>query len=989
VSTASEPPSGDAGAFGDLLRCAREAAGLSQEALAERAGLSPRGLLYLERGRHRPHPATLRRLADALALTVPEREAWSRVARSRSSAPPASESLPPPPPRPARAMEAAERVPADVMVPFVGRTRELALLERHLAGPPTGGGAPVLLLAGEPGIGKTRLLQEIAQQAGARGMTVLTGSCRRRGSPEPYAPLLEALEQFLHAQPPRQLRADLQGCAWLVRLLPELAEGPIPPLPPVLLPVEQERRLMFGAVGRLLANLEGPRGTLLLLDDLQWAGTDALELVATLAHAVTAGLRVIGAYRDNEVGPAHPLQVQLADLAHRGLAVYHPLGPLRPEEAAHLLDEFLRDEAMERGVRERVLQRAGGLPFFLVSYAQSMHLGAVAAESLPWDIGQSLRQRVAALPADAREVLSVGAVVGQTIPPWLVMAAAELSEPETLAALDAARGARLLEEVGENYCFAHEVIRETVEADLGPARRIVLHRRIAEALEGHGDEAAAGMLAYHYARSGLHAKAVLYLEQAGDRAVQMYANEGALAHYTEAREHLRRAGADPAALARLDEKRGSALHTLARHDEALEALEAAARWQRAAGDLEREGLVTARIAAVHFYRGTAAEGQARVLPVLERLEEKGPSRALAALYAAALRLFFLSADPSLPIIERAGGVARTLGDDALLASTEVGRGLLLLLRGHLEEARSTLEAIIPLAEVVSDYATTNLAMDVLAEVLKMMGEFEACRTYRQRVFQRAEQVGDPVQVHLITAHLGEAFFLVGDWKQARAYLERGLEPNSPHDLSASHTLLCLGELNLAEGNVDEASRYLEVCLVNAQRAGHDLTVRNAQRLLARRDLLAGHPDEALRRLEAGGRQAETRADMLLLQAWALLESGHAARADDAAKKAIALARGQTDRLNLCEALLVQGTVHTCQGRWREASASFAEARSLAAAMPNAYAEGRILFQMGSLQARQGELEQARTWLTEALAIFQRLGAMRDREGTEEALRRLW
>jgi hypothetical protein len=79
-----------------------------------------------------------------------------------------------------------------------------------------------------------------------------------------------------------------------------------------------------------------------------------------------------------------------------------------------------------------------------VSYAQSMHLGAVAAESLPWDIGQSLRQRVAALPADAREVLSVGAVVGQTIPPWLVMAAAELSEPETLAALDAARGARLL-----------------------------------------------------------------------------------------------------------------------------------------------------------------------------------------------------------------------------------------------------------------------------------------------------------------------------------------------------------------------------------------------------------------------------------------------------------------------------------------------------------------------------------------------------------------
>ncbi len=307
----------------------------------------------------------------------------------------------------------------------------------------------------------------------------------------------------------------------------------------------------------------------------------------------------------------------------------------------------------------------------------------MAIDTLPWDIGQSLRQRVAALTPDAREILSAGAVIGRTIPSWLVVAVAELSELQTLAALDAACGARLLEVAGEDYRFAHDVIREVVEAGLGPARRIVLHRRIAEALEGHRVEAAVAVLAYHYTRSGLHEKAAHYLEQAGDQAAAVFANEVALAHYTDGRERLLRVGADPVALARLDAKRGAVLHTLARNDEALEALETATRWYRAAGNLEEEGQVAAQIAAVHFYRGTLEAGRVRTRPILEELERKGPSSALAALYAAHVRLFVLSSNPSLTLIERAGEVARALGDDGLLASAEVVRGLVLLSQGHI------------------------------------------------------------------------------------------------------------------------------------------------------------------------------------------------------------------------------------------------------------------------------------------------------------------
>jgi predicted ATPase len=176
---------------------------------------------------------------------------------------------------------------------------------------------------------------------------------------------LEALALHLTTQPLAQARASVQGvqgCTWLVRLLPELGELLPAPLPLGALPPEQEHRLIFGAVGRYLANVAGPAGTLLLLDDLQWAGPDALELLASLARSsAELSLRVVGAYRDTEVGPQERLAVLLADLGHAGLARQHTLAPLAPQDAAQLLDALLAASGVAGAtpaLREHVLQRA-------------------------------------------------------------------------------------------------------------------------------------------------------------------------------------------------------------------------------------------------------------------------------------------------------------------------------------------------------------------------------------------------------------------------------------------------------------------------------------------------------------------------------------------------------------------------------------------------------------------------------------------------------
>jgi transcriptional regulator with XRE-family HTH domain len=163
--------------FGTLLRRYRLAAGLTQEELAERARLSVRAITDLERGARRvPRKDTVHLLATALALPARERSAFEATARRRLAP---SSALPP---------LAPSAQTGGPLPPLVGRAGELALLERHLAG----AGPPVLLLAGEPGIGKSRLLHEAARRAAARGWQVVQGGCSRRGSQEPYAPLLAA-----------------------------------------------------------------------------------------------------------------------------------------------------------------------------------------------------------------------------------------------------------------------------------------------------------------------------------------------------------------------------------------------------------------------------------------------------------------------------------------------------------------------------------------------------------------------------------------------------------------------------------------------------------------------------------------------------------------------------------------------------------------------------------------------------------------------------
>jgi len=972
-TAAKRPWPQDATPFGALLRGHREAAGLTQEELAERAGLTAKGISALERGeRRRPYQDTVTRLAAALALSGERRATFEAAARGRPAAADAG-SLPvayaaPPP------------------YPLVGRARERALLLRHLAGE----GPPILMLAGEPGIGKTRLLREAATVATRTGWTLLQGGCSRQGGDNPFSPLAEALAQGLQALTPGRAREALRGCAWLVRLLPEIAALGAEPPPTWSLAPEQERRLIFTAAGALLANLAGPSGTLLVLDDLHWAGADALDMLASLAHAaLPAPLRVLAAYRTTAVRPEDPLAVGMADLAHAGLATHVSLVPLAPAETNELLDTLLVGTEAGPDWRERVARQAEGVPFYLVSYIQAMRGGAApaTAKGVPWDVTQSVRQRVAALPASAREALRWAALIGRLVDPDLLQAVAGLADDELFTTLEAAAAAGLLVETERGYSFSHDLIREVIEADIGLARRQFCHKAIGEALEVTGD-AAVEALAYHYSRSNTVDQALRYLDLAGDRAWLGCAPAAAERYFQALVERLEGAGgahpgsgrAVATALART--KLGGVLFTLARYEAAQAALEPAAQSYRLAGDLEHLADLTSRIASILVERGRPAEAMARLETVLRLVEQRGPSLVLAQLNGSLAHLLFHSGRlaEALAVSERSVALARTLGNEYLLAMAQLSQGNALRMMGRVAEARPLMEEAVRRAEAIGEPTCLLFALDNTTWVAMAMGAFSAARGHNARACAIAELLNAPAQVAGAIAVRGAIAFLLGEWAGARRDLEAAVATYRQIDAArlSAYPLAELGRLCLATGEADAASAYLEECLAIA-RSGHDLQAqRLAQGVLAEQDLLSGRPstgrDRLLPLLDRPGLQEWQVTELLPNLAWANLELGDLAEAAGVATTAIERARAQANLLSLVRALRISALIALGARRLDDAAAALDEALALARRMPYPHGEARVLHALALLHLARAEPQPARACRREADAIYRRLGA---------------
>ncbi len=428
--------------------------------------------------------------------------------------------------------------------PFVGRGVERAELRRALEQMANGTGS-LVMLAGEPGVGKTRLVSEMAVHAADRGLRVLTGRAYESEGMPPYLPFTEALTQCLRACSDEELLADLNGnTPYLARLLPELRRRLPDITDPAPMGPETERYLLFDAVSDFLLKVAARKAILLSLDDLHWAdGTTLLLLQHVARRLPESSVLIVSTYRDVEVDERHPLMGLLGELTRQHLGLSITLRPFDREESQALIKAVLGKSPASQ-VADALYTAAEGNPLFteeLVRHLreQGRDLTDPEVAVTDWTIPESVRQliskRLARLGRDATRILAYASVLGRDLSLAKVAAVTRKEEGYVLDLLDEAIEARILREGAEGCTFIHPLIHETLYRGLSVPRRRQLHRRVAEALEQLYQQELGAVqladLAHHFfqaAPGGDVDKAIYYAVRAAEQALSQVAyQEGA------------------------------------------------------------------------------------------------------------------------------------------------------------------------------------------------------------------------------------------------------------------------------------------------------------------------------------------------------------------------------------------------------------------------------------------------------------------------------
>lgn len=510
--------------------------------------------------------------------------------------------------------------------PFVGRGRELAELLTAWQSALTGGTRAVLI-AGEPGVGKTRLAGEWCCQAYAQGAVVLYGrSDEDLGAP--YQPFAEALRTLVPCVGTHQFHG-MRGVEALLPLVPGLSDV----LPDLAAPPrgdpDTERYALFDAVVALLGLASVDVPIVLVLDDLHWAAKPTLLLLRHLLRfGEHARVQIIGTYRSTDLDRSHPLAAMLADLHRDGSANRIALGGLDEDDVStYVAEAGYDDEELARALASVT----GGNPFFLIEALRHVDEsgGHWDPSTLPQGVREAVSRRLSRLPVETNKALAAAAVVGSQFPLDLVE---NVVGQDLIDAFDeACQAGILIEEPGGRYRFNHAIVRQSLLAELASMRRMRLHQRIAAALEnqpGAEDELLAD-LAHHYfecAWAGNALKAIEYCRRAADQAMARLAYEGAADLYDHALHALDELDDE------LPDRNNQRVELLVARCEALLAAGEVSSATSAVSQLTEGTRDSARLAAW----ATCFEGQLSMLVDPERLDEIETSVGAAAVKLAEL-----------------------------------------------------------------------------------------------------------------------------------------------------------------------------------------------------------------------------------------------------------------------------------------------------------------------------------------------------------------
>jgi DNA-binding CsgD family transcriptional regulator len=653
-------------------------------------------------------------------------------------------------------------VGGEAPVQLVGRERELASMERALdtvsAGTPS-----VLAVTGEPGIGKTALLEALGARAEARELLVLSGRAAEFERGPPFATFVDALDDYLGTLNPRLFEnLDRGSMAELASVFPSLAQL----VDEAAQGLPDERYRAHRAVGSLLELLGRRRPVVLVLDDAQWADEASIELVAHLARRRPKGrlLLAVG-YRTHQAPSSLVAALTTSPVDGRVLVKLRALSPVEVDE--------LLGESVPADARSVLHRESGGNPFYLreLLRAEGMDAGkepsAARVEEVPAGVIAALGSELGQLRSEAQRMLEGAALVGDPFDPELAGVAASLDESRALVLLDELLDSDLIREteLPRRFRFRHPIVRRAVYESAKPGWRVAAHGRLAATLEDRG--ASPGECAHHVECSAPVGDdhAVMLLTQAGRAAAPRAPSTAA--HWFDAALRLLPSGADDQRL-QLLAPMASALGAAGRIKDSRDALrEATALVPRDAGT-ERARL-TAACATMEFLLGGSVEARSQLVGALDELpDQRSPEAGTLKLALAWVCLWKLDYEQARGWAQDVLEQALADGDRALEATARVLSALWEARLGTVAGALKELDAAAATFDRLDDseLAPWLLSFARLGMAETMFERPDSCRRHMERALAVARSSGQGYVLVEVLLFLGDALQWQGDLRGA-------------------------------------------------------------------------------------------------------------------------------------------------------------------------------------------------------------------------------
>jgi ATP/maltotriose-dependent transcriptional regulator MalT len=850
--------------------------------------------------------------------------------------------------------------------PLVGRDAELGVLDEVLDGL-TAGGSPALVLTGEPGIGKTRLLGELAIRAEDRGAVVLSGRAA-------------------------EYEVDLPLAVWTDALGEELEDHP------VLGAAERQRA--HAAMRLLLAELARERPLVVILDDLHWADPASVDLIGALLRRPPAA-EVLLALSLRPRQASEQLAAAIDRAAREGRSADLPLAPLDARSSALLLGDAVGDR-----VRDLLFLESGGNPFYLEQLARGARDGLLTGAphgdaelpGVPHAVAAALAEELRALAPGERGILDAAAIVGVDFEPEIVAAVAGVGEEEALRAFDALVGSGLVRpsSAPRRFTMRHPLVRRAIYDSTGAGWRLAAHGRAAAALRGR--DAPPEAFAHHLAQSArVGDEETVAALVAAAAAVRTRAPASSVHWYEDALRLL--AAGDPPRrrelLSRLADAR-AASGDLAGAEAALD--EASATLEPA--ELRERVALTVRRAGYEHLRGSLDAAHARLESALAELPEGAVEEELALVVTLGVDGFHRR-DPGAVGRwgSRAEELGRSSGHPAHAAAGIAQRALVDGLMGDTGTALARCDAAAELFDALSDADLAGCleAAQFLGLAEMYVERFEQAAARGRRGIAVARATGQVQRVAVLAVSQGFATAMLGRLTEARELLDAAVESTRLLDsrFALAWVLMNAALVDIFAGSLIEGrAKTVETVGIIAE-IDDSVVAANAKSLLGQLELYEGRPLVAIATLHDAGGGPELPLIGGFWKIWLLetltiahLETGEPERAAASARLAADLASALGLPLTASVAARAQARVALARGDAAEAArlASDAVGRAAATGAAMEVAWGRLL--TGEALAAAGRRDEGIGELERAVDAFEACGAHRAGDTARDVLRRL-